>query len=56
MSLRPVAFIAAAYLLFGVWALGVSGLNPFFLVFVIPGVMLAAVSWRAGVVPARRPD
>ena len=46
VSLRPVALIAAAYLLFGVWALGVSDLNPFFLVFVIPGIMLALVSWR----------
>ena len=56
VSLRPVACIAAAYLLFGVWALGVSGLNPFFLVFIIPGIMFAVVSWRAGVVPVRRAD
>ena len=56
VSLRPVALIAAAYLLFGVWALGVSDLNPFFLVFIVPGVMLAAVSWRAGVASSPRAD
>jgi hypothetical protein len=33
-----------------VWALKVSDLNPFFLVFIVPGLMLAAASWRAGVV------
>jgi hypothetical protein len=50
VSLRPVGFIALVYLVFGVWALKVSDLNPFFLVFIVPGLMLAAASWRGGVV------
>jgi hypothetical protein len=50
VSFRPVALIAAAYLLFGVWALGASGLDPLFLVFILPGILLAAASWRPGVV------
>ena len=56
VSHRPVALIGAAYLLFGVWALGVSSLNPFFLVFIIPGILLAIVSWRAGVVSSPHTD
>jgi hypothetical protein len=50
VSFRPVGFIALVYLLFGLWALKVSDLNPFFLVFIVPGLMLAAASWRAGIV------
>ena len=56
VSFRPVAFIALVYLLFGVWALRASDLDPFFLVFIVPGLLLAAASWRAGVVPATRSD
>ena len=56
VSFRPVALIALAYVLFGIWALTVSDLNPFFLVFIVPGLMLAAASWRAGVVSAPRID
>jgi len=33
--------IAAGYLGFGAWALLASDLNPFFLVFIVPGVLLA---------------
>lgn len=47
VSFRPVGFIALVYLAFGIWALTVSDLNPFFLVFIVPGMMLAAASWRA---------
>jgi len=50
VSFRPVGFIALVYLAYGVWALRVSNLDPFFLVFIVPGLLLAAASWRAGVV------
>lgn len=56
VSLRPVGFIALVYLLFGVWALRVSNLDPFFLVFIVPGSMLAAASWRAGIVSSTPGD
>jgi hypothetical protein len=55
VSFRPAAIIALVYLLFGVWALKVSDVNPFFLVFIVPGLLLAAASWRGGVASAR-PD
>lgn len=43
----PVGIIAATYVAFGAWALVASGFRPFFLVFVVPGVLLAlAVSGR----------
>ena len=51
VSFRPVGFIALVYMLFGIWALRASNLDPFFLVFVVPGLLLAAASWRAGVIP-----
>jgi hypothetical protein len=51
VSFRPVGFIALVYLLFGIGALRASKLDPFFLVFIVPGLMLAAASWRAGVIP-----
>jgi hypothetical protein len=51
VSFRPVGFIALVYMLFGLWALRASNLDPFFLVFVVPGLLLAAASWRAGVIP-----
>lgn len=37
----PVAFVAIAYIGFGAWALYVSNFDPFFLVFVVPGALLA---------------
>jgi hypothetical protein len=55
-SFRPVGAISLVYLLFGVWALRASNLDPFFLVFIVPGLMLAAASWRAGVIPPMRGD
>lgn len=46
-SRRPAAFVAALYLVFGAWALAVSDMDPFFLVFVVPGLLLlAAVTGR----------
>ena len=35
-----------AYVAFGVWALAIGGLSPFFLLFIIPGLLLvAAATW-----------
>jgi hypothetical protein len=39
----PAAITGVAYVAFGLWALVESG-NPFFLIFVIPGVMLVVAS------------
>ena len=36
--------VAVTYLVFGAWALGASGGNLFFLVFLIPGAFLAMAS------------
>ena len=53
VSLRPSLVIAIAYLIFGTWALTVSNLDPFFLIFLIPGTMLLIGAWgRAGPSPA----
>ena len=52
VSFRPVGFIALVYVVFGIWALRASNLDPFFLVFIVPGLLLGAASWRAGVVPS----
>ena len=41
VSLLPAAIVAAAYLGFGGWALLASNFDPFFLVFIVPGVLLA---------------
>jgi hypothetical protein len=50
VSLRPVLVIGLAYTVYGIWAMIASGLEPFFLVFVVPGVLLLAV---AGAGPER---
>ena len=42
-SLVPASVVAIGYLGFGAWALAVSG-NPFFMVFIVPGVLLAGAS------------
>ena len=41
VSTLPAALIACAYLGFGAWALWRSDFEPFFLVFVVPGALLA---------------
>ena len=51
VSLRPARLIAGGYLVFGVWALTVTNLDPFPLVFILPGLMLLVAAWgqpRAG--------
>lgn len=46
MSLRPALLIGLAYVAFGIWALAMGGLSPFFLLFIIPGLLLvAAATW-----------
>jgi heme A synthase len=42
--LWPTALMSAVYVLFGIGAIVVSK-NPFFLIFIVPGVMLAGASW-----------
>lgn len=43
--LLPSRVIAGVYLLFGIGAMVLTGFNPFFLVFIIPGLLLAAAAW-----------
>jgi hypothetical protein len=43
-SLRPALVIAVLYIVFGAWAIATSH-DFFFLVFVIPGLLLAIASW-----------
>lgn len=45
ISLRPALIIAVSYLAFGIWALIVSRGDLFFLVFIVPGLMLVLASW-----------
>lgn len=45
VSLVPVVVIAVTYLAFGLWALVASGMNPFFLIFIVPALMLLLASW-----------
>lgn len=44
-SLLPARIVALVYLLFGAAALAVSDFDPFFLVFVAPGALLALASF-----------
>jgi len=39
-SFKPALAIGLLYVLFGGWALAISGLKPFFLVFLVPGIVL----------------
>lgn len=50
VSLRPALLIGIAYVAFGVWALAIGGLSPFFLLFLIPGLLLVG----AATLPATR--
>ena len=36
-----VALVAAMYVCFGAWAFMTSGFNPFFFIFIVPGVLFA---------------
>ena len=44
VSLHAVRAFAAAYVLYGAYALVTSDMNPFFLIFVVPGVLLLLAS------------
>jgi uncharacterized membrane protein YhaH (DUF805 family) len=44
VSSFPALVVASAYLGFGTWAIIVSHMNPFFLVFVVPGCLLAVAA------------
>ena len=56
VSLRPLVLVGVAYAAFGVWALVVGQMNPFFLmVFVVPGILLAIAAWGDRATPAGRP-
>ena len=45
VSLRPAQIVAVLYIVFGCWALVMSNMNPFFLIFIVPGVLLAVAAW-----------
>jgi hypothetical protein len=45
VSLTPAMVIGTTYVVFGVGALAVSRFDPFFLVFVVPGVMALVASY-----------
>ncbi|MGZ8377883.1 MAG: hypothetical protein ACXWZS_09960 [Gemmatirosa sp.] len=47
VSTGAVQAFAAAYTLFGVYALLTGDMNPFFLIFVVPGVLLLVASGAA---------
>ena len=48
VSTRPVNFIGIAYAAYGLWALLTSNGNWFFLVFIVPGLLLLGVTpWRS---------
>jgi hypothetical protein len=46
-SLLPVRIIGIAYVAFGAGAMSITGFDPFFLVFILPGILLVAASWPA---------
>ena len=48
VDLGPALLIALVYVGYGIWALVVSGVDPFFLIFIVPGLMLLAASWGTG--------
>lgn len=46
VSLGPALLIGGAYAAFGLGALAISALNPFFLVFIVPGTVLVVASLK----------
>jgi hypothetical protein len=44
VSRRPALVIGAAYVLFGGWAFAATQGDPFFMIFITPGVLLVAAS------------
>ena len=45
MPTLPAFAVGVLYVVFGAWALAVSGFNPFFAIFIVPGVMLLVAAW-----------
>ena len=41
----PAFAIGVLYVVFGAWAMVVSGFDPFFVIFVVPGVLLLIAAW-----------
>lgn len=50
--LLPSLVLAIAYLLFGIWAMLASDMDPFFTIFILPGLFLAIASYPATAAPA----
>ena len=44
-SMAPVLIIGIAYIAFGAGAMTITGFDPFFLVFILPGLLLVAAAW-----------
>lgn len=44
-ELWPAKFIAVVYTLFGIGAI-VASMEPFFLIFVVPGALMAVAAWQ----------
>ena len=44
VSSLAAVVVAVAYLGFGVWAFFASGFDPFFFIFIVPGILLLAAS------------
>jgi hypothetical protein len=55
VPLLPARIIALVYLAFGLWALAISNFDPFFFIFIVPGLTLVAVAWWPDAPPARQP-
>ena len=46
MPAMPAFATGVLYVVFGAWALAVSDVNPFFAIFIVPGVLLLIAAWR----------
>lgn len=55
VSVTPALLIGAAYVAFGGWALAMSGFDPFFTVFLVPGLLLVAAALLCGHATPTRP-
>ena len=45
MPSLPAFAIGVLYVAFGAWALAVSNFDPFFAIFIVPGVLLLIAAW-----------
>jgi hypothetical protein len=44
----PVLVIGVIYTVFGIWALAESNYDPFFSIFIVPGLLLVVAGWPSG--------